>query len=76
VSRESLQRSLECHEARGLLGQLGAVGDDDPYVLPDVWLDISAESEGDGFVVLVRTDDLAAARRVLERARRFAARRS
>jgi hypothetical protein len=76
VSRESLQRSLECHQARALLGQTGVLADDDPFVLPDVWLDITADSAGDGFVVFVRTDSLPDARRVLERARRFAAKGS
>jgi hypothetical protein len=47
--------------------------DEDPYVLPGVWLDIDAESEGDGFVVTVQTDALPIAEGVLERARRFAA---
>jgi hypothetical protein len=75
LSRESLQRSLECHEAHALLGSTG-VPVDDPYVLPNAWLDISAESEGDGFIVLVRTENLDDAKLVLERARRFAARRS
>jgi hypothetical protein len=31
------------------------------------------DSEGDGFVVSVRVDEIEAARRVLERAQRFAA---
>jgi hypothetical protein len=75
LSRESLQRSLECHEAHALLGSTGVLADD-PYVLPSAWLEISAESEGDGFVILVRTENLDNAKLVLERARRFAARRS
>ncbi len=73
LSRESLQRSLECHEGNVLLGRASELVDD-PFVLPDVWLDILAESEGDGYVVTVRTESLDDARRVLDRARRFAAR--
>jgi hypothetical protein len=74
LSRESLQRNLECHQAGVLLGQIrGPV--DDPYVLPGVWLDIDADSDGDGFVVAVQTNALASARDVLERARRFVSHR-
>lgn len=70
LSRESLQRDLECHEARVTLGTAQAVADD-PYVLPDRWLDIDVDSEGDGFVALVRVDAFEDARAVLARARRF-----
>jgi hypothetical protein len=73
-SRESLQRGLECHQAGVLLGQIREPPDD-PYVLPGVWLDIDADSEGDGFVVAVQTNALPSARSVLERARRFASQR-
>jgi hypothetical protein len=72
MSRESLQRTLECHQARVVLGAARALPDD-PYVLPGAWLDLDASSEGDGFVVAVQADALVDARRVLERARRFAA---
>jgi hypothetical protein len=72
LSREAMDRSLECHEARVMLGRVPA-GPDDPYVLEDSWLDIDVDSEGDGFVVSVLGDNIDAARRVLERARRFAA---
>jgi hypothetical protein len=72
MSRESLQRSLECHQARVVLGAASARAED-PYVLPGVWLDIDAGSEGDGFVVAVQTNALPDARGVLARARRFAA---
>ncbi len=70
MSRESLQRGLECHQAHVVLGG-ASPSETDPYVLPGAWLDIDAESEGDGFVVAVRTDDVRSAKGVLERARRF-----
>jgi hypothetical protein len=70
LSRETIARSVECHEARVALGQVAALPDD-PYVLPDQWLDIDVESEGDGFAILVRADEIDAARRALERARRY-----
>jgi hypothetical protein len=72
MSRESLQRSLECHQAHVVLGTAPA-HDEDPYSLPGVWLHIDADSDGDGFVVAVRTDALPDAKDVLQRARRFVA---
>ena len=73
LSRESIARSLECHESRFLLGTAPPVADD-PYALAGQWLDIDVDSEKDGFVVRVQTDDSPAARETLERAKRFAAR--
>jgi hypothetical protein len=72
LSRETLQRSLECHQAHVALGTAPS-RDADPYFLPDVWLDIDADSEGDGFTVAVRTTAFENARDILQRARRFAA---
>lgn len=69
-SKETIARSAECHEARVVLGQAPARADD-PYVLPDHWLDIDVESEGDGFAVLVRSDEMDIARQVLSRAQRY-----
>lgn len=69
-SRESLARGLECHESRVVLGRASA-SPDDPYVLPDHWLDVDVDSEGDGFVVLVRIQEMDLARQVMARARRF-----
>jgi hypothetical protein len=70
MSRESLTRTLECHEARVTLDHL-AVPANDPYTLPDRWVDIDVESTGDGFVVLVRADNFDDAHHVLERAKAF-----
>jgi hypothetical protein len=74
-SREMLARNLECHQSRVMLGRVTAQADD-PYVLADSWLDIDVDSEGDGFVILVRDDDIEVARRVLARAQRFAGTRA
>ena len=73
-SKESLERNVECHQARVVLQKVTAPSDD-PYVLADTWLDIDVDSEGDGFVILVRADNIDAARRVLDKAQRFAAAR-
>jgi hypothetical protein len=74
-SKEALARVVECHEARVTLGRVAAPADD-PYVLPGYWLDVDVDSEGDGFVVLVRADGIHAAQQVLERARRFVSHRA
>jgi hypothetical protein len=74
ISHEALQRSLECHQAHVVLG-LVDLRDDDPYVLPGTWLEINADSEGDGVVVAIQTMTFESAKSVLERARRFAARK-
>ena len=73
LSHESLQRSLECHQSRVVLGVAPEFADD-PYVLRGTWLDIVADSTGDGFVVAVQADTFPDAKRVLERAHRFAGR--
>jgi hypothetical protein len=70
LSRESIRRSLECHQAHVVLGTAPA-RDADPYFSPGVWLDIDADSEGDGFVVAVETNAFDNAKDVLRRARLF-----
>jgi hypothetical protein len=74
ATRESLTRILQCHQAHVVGGSVAAAPGD-PYSLPERWLAIDVESESDGFAVLVCSDDLADARRVLERARLFAGHR-
>ncbi len=71
-SKEAIARSVECHEARVVLGQ-AAARVDDPYVLPGHWIDIDVESEGDGFAILVRADEIGIARQLLARAQRYSA---
>ncbi len=73
ATRETLVRALECHEALVVLGQASSA-EDDPYVLPGKWLAIDVASAGDGFVVVVESDDHDAAAAVLDRAKRFASR--
>jgi hypothetical protein len=72
MSKEALARGLECHEAKVTLGRAPSFTDD-PYTLPDHWLSIDVDSDGDGFAVNVRADDFRDAGRVLERAKLFAA---
>jgi hypothetical protein len=68
MSRESLERGLRCHQARVVLGEV-AGSDRDPYSMDGLWLDIDADSDGDGFVVSVRTKGVRDARTLLGRAR-------
>ncbi len=72
ATSQSLERSLECHESAVVLGKSEPVVDD-PFVLPNRWIDVDVDTEADGFVALVRADTFDDAKRILERARRFAA---
>jgi len=72
LTREMIQRAVECHEVHVLLGSENELPSD-PYTLPGTWLDIDAQSQGDGFTVAVRSDDFSTAKHVLERARQFVA---
>src|SRR5580700_4604831 len=74
LSRESIARSLECHESRVVLGTTPALADD-PYALAGRWLDIDVDSDRDGFVVQMGSDDLPTAREALSHAKRFSAQR-
>jgi hypothetical protein len=66
-----MQRSLACHEAAVTLGKAAELPED-PYVLPGKWLDIDVSVTNHGLVVAVLTDSPDDARRVVERAHRFA----
>jgi hypothetical protein len=72
LSRETIARRVECHEARVVLGEAQAAPDD-PFALPGRWLDVDVDSEGDGFAILMRTDTFADAQEALARAKRFVA---
>ena len=74
LTREALQRAVECHQAHVLLGREKELPHD-PYTLAGQWLDIDANSEGDGFTVAVQTDKFPTAKEVLDRAREFVATR-
>jgi hypothetical protein len=73
LSRESIARSLECHQSRVVLGMTPAAADD-PYALTGRWLDIDVDSDKDGFVVQMASNDIATAREALARAKRFSER--
>lgn len=66
-----LQRALECHQAAVTLGKAPALPED-PYFLPGAWLEMDVSVTNEGLMATVLTDGPDDARRVLERAHRFA----
>lgn len=72
LTAQWLQRTLKCHEARRVLGQsIGA--DNDPYFLPNGWVEIVVHSDGDGFLVTLQGADHDSSEQILKRATAFAA---
>jgi hypothetical protein len=71
-SAEWLDRSLECHSARRLLGRIPA-GENptDPFWLPGKAVDIDVQSSGPEFAVSVRSLEVADAQAILARAQSF-----
>jgi len=74
LTSEWLDRSLICHQAHRVLGQVTAP-EDDAYWLSGRWLDFAVRSRGDVFFVDIYAEDPEAANAVLERARAFVAHR-
>jgi hypothetical protein len=66
-----LQRTLECHQAAVTLGHAPELPED-PYVLPGSWLDIDVSLTKEGLMAAVLIDSPDDARRVVERAHKFA----
>lgn len=66
-----LQRALECHEAAVTLGHAHELPGD-PYVLPGTWLEIDVSTTNHGLMAALLTDGPDDARRVMERAHKFA----
>jgi hypothetical protein len=66
-----LQRALACHEAAVTLGNAPELPAD-PYVLPGSWLEIDVSATNMGLMAAVLSDSPDDARRVVERAHRFA----
>jgi hypothetical protein len=73
MSPERLTRTLQCHSARALLGQVDRSQlPDDPYWLPDEWLDISVTPENGDFAVSLRADSVSKNLEVFTRATAYA----
>jgi hypothetical protein len=67
MTAELLERALECHSARGTLGQVDT-STSDPFVLPSTTVDIQVASEGDAFRVGVEARRKEEAHEILDRA--------
>jgi hypothetical protein len=73
ISADRLAGVLQCHSARLLLGQIDRSQiPDDPYWLPDAWLDINVTPEGGNLAVTLRADTVTKNLAVLSRATAFA----
>jgi hypothetical protein len=57
VSADQLTRILQCHSARALLGQLNSNAvPNDPYWLPNTWVNIDVKPKNGNFAVSVSAD--------------------
>jgi hypothetical protein len=73
ATADMVGRALQCHSARALLGQVDrSVFPDDPYWLPDAWLDIRVAAEGTNDAVYLRASTVAENLRVLDRVSSYA----
>jgi hypothetical protein len=73
VTAELMVRTLQCHSARVLLGQVsGALVPNDPYWLPDAWVDIDVKPEDGNFAVTLSSDSIRDNLALLGRARHYA----
>ncbi len=75
TSREWVERALECHEARVAFGE-ACPSNDDPYRPAHAWVDIDVQSDHDGYIVRLTSDDVDDAHAILDRARAFTTRRN
>ncbi len=75
VSDASLARALTCHAAHETLAAQTADPPNDPYWMPDSWVDIAVHSDAMGYVVDLTTDDFPRAHSILSRAVAFASAR-
>lgn len=58
VSAEQMTRVLQCHSARVLLGQIASQDPNDPYALPDQWVDIAVQPENGNFAITIHADSV------------------
>jgi hypothetical protein len=77
VTAEWLDRALECHSAKRVLGQGPQAGAaEDPFWLPGSVVDIDVQSAKDGFRVAIAGATPAEGQQILARAQSFASARS
>jgi hypothetical protein len=59
VTADQLTRVLQCHSARVLLGQVSsAATPNDPYWLPDTWVNINVKPENGNFAITITADSV------------------
>jgi hypothetical protein len=73
VSPEDLTRDLQCHSAALVLGQVSSPDvADDPYWLPNSWVNIEVRPENGNYLITVSADTIDKSLEVLRRANRYA----
>ena len=73
VPADEMTRVLQCHSAKALLGQVALPAEvDDPYTLPEAWVDIDVTSENGLFAVKVTADRVSENLTLLHHAALFA----
>jgi len=73
VTAEQMTRILQCHSARMLLGKVDkAAVPNDPYWLPDTWLNIEVKPSDGNFAVTISADSVHDNLQVFGRATHYA----
>jgi hypothetical protein len=71
---DRMTRVLQCYGAQGFLGHTrGASTANDPFFLPDAWVDIDVKVENGNYVAVLTSDTSYNNLRILQRANAFAA---
>lgn len=73
LTADQMTRILQCHRSRVLLGEENAAAvADDPYLLPDAWVDIEVRSEDGNFAIVLSSDTVRLNLELLGRAKHYA----
>lgn len=73
VTPEQMTQALQCHSARVLLGQIDqSQVSNDPYWLPNSWVNIDVKPTVGGYAVLISADSVHNGLEVLARANAYA----
>jgi hypothetical protein len=73
VTADQMTRTLQCHSARVLLGQVNSAAvPNDPYWLPNAWVNIDVKPENGNFTVTLSADTVRDNLQVLSRANHYA----
>jgi hypothetical protein len=73
LTADQMMRILQCHRSRVLLGEENAAAvANDPYLLPDAWVDIDVRSEDGNFAIVLSSDTVRLNLELLGRAKHYA----